>query len=87
MMDSIHQYLDLPSPAMKPFIEKQHYIGRRNKCQEVDESREAVARAQIRGGDFLGAHNQIEDLLKGIFERAGFIVSPQPSHIFHGKIP
>ena len=37
MIESIYQYLGLPSPAMKPFIEKQHYIGRRNRCQKVDE--------------------------------------------------
>ena len=57
MLESIHQYLGLPSPAMKPCIDKQQYIGRRNRCQNVDEYGEAVARAQIQGRNFLRAHN------------------------------
>ena len=60
MLESKHQCLDLLSPTMKPFIEKQHCIGR-SRCQKMDEHREAVARAQIRGGDLLREHGQLED--------------------------
>ena len=42
---------------------------------------------QLRGGDFNRAHGTLDLITKRIFKKARMLVSVQPSHIFHGKVP
>ena len=87
LLEAFHQYLGQPSPAMKPFIHQPHYIGRRSRNQVVDKYGDSVARSFLLGGDFIRAHNELETLVKKIFQRAGLQTTMQPLNIFHGKIP
>ena len=53
----------------------------------VDKYGDSVARSFLPGGDFIRAHNELETLVKKIFQRAGLQTTMQPLNIFHGKIP
>ena len=86
-LEAIHQYLGQPSPSMLPYTNKTYYIGRRGRHQVVGEYDDAVARAQIKGGHFFYAHNQLETIFKKILMKVGLNIQMQPLNIFHGKIP
>ena len=87
ILEAFHQYLGRPSPIMKPYTHQQHFIGRKGYEQVVDEYGDSVAASNLRGGDYIRAHNEIQTMINAIFRQAGFSTSIQPPNIFHGKVP
>ena len=59
----------LPSPAMKPFNDSTHYIGRDG--QEIDQYGDSVARARLCGGDWQRSHYDMQQYLLADIMRKG----------------
>ena len=87
ILECFHQHLGLHSPAMKPYVDTPHYIGRKGREMEVDVYGDVVARAMMPGGDFIKSHEELKRMMAAIFRQSGFAVSVEPPNIFHGKIP
>lgn len=62
--------LEKSIPTMQSFIYKPHYVVRSSKYQLVDIDGDSVARANLRGADFLRSHNVLELINKGIFNKS-----------------
>ena len=49
ILEAFHQYLGQPSPAIRPFLYRTHYIGRRGMEDEVDTYGDVVDRTMLNG--------------------------------------
>jgi len=87
ILETFHQYLGQPSPAMRPFLYRTHYIGRRGMEDEVDKYGDVVARTMLNGGDFGRVHDELKMMMNAIFRQAGFATTMKPPNLFHGKVP
>ena len=87
ILECFHQHLGLPRPAMCPYVDTPHYIGRRGREMVVDVYGDVVARAMMSGGDFIRSHEELKGMMAAIFRQSGYAVSVEPPNIFHGKVP
>ena len=88
MHEAFAKYLALPSPAMISFCDPEfpHWIGRKGKEQLVDQYGDAVARAEVNGGDWIRSHEQLKVLYDDILKKAGFFTTKEARNIFHGTV-
>ena len=87
ILEAFHQYLGQASPAMRPYLNGDHFIGRRGYEQVVDKYGDSVAACNLRGGDYHRTHDEIQYMYNAIFKQARYATSVQPPNIFHGKVP
>jgi len=87
MLEAFHQYLGQESPAMRPYLSGDHFIGRRGCEQVVDRYGDAVARSNLQGGDFIRAHEELKHMMSSIFRQAGFCYFCRASEYFSWQGP
>ena len=79
-------YLGLPSPAMRCFTHRPHFIGRSGRTQIVDPYGDSVARAMLNGGDFIRSHDELKFMLNGLFHKAGFATTVEAQNLFNTSV-
>ena len=64
ILQTIHKYLELPVPAIKPFTHSPHCIGYKDHGVEVDQYGDEVVRYHLNGFNYWRAHEEIKNTIK-----------------------